>query len=313
MPTSRFPWLVTGASGLLGANFLIEAKRENDHLVAQSRGSSIISSGVVSVCADLADEKSAISLVEKYLPSTVFHLAAATDVEWCEDHPKETFLINAAGTRSLAKACRQFGARMIYMSTDSVFDGQRGNYTEYDQPTPINVYARSKLEGERAVREELDDHVIVRANIFGWNALPKKSLVEWMLGLLDEGHPVPGFTDLIFAPLLVNHLSKIMMNLAETEFRGTIHAASRPMMSKFDFAQHIARVFGYSPDVIQPKLAKDVVFKAPRPLNTCLDPSQLERLLGINAPLIEAEIVDFRTLRDSGERDLMRKMFHAKP
>lgn len=291
-------WLVTGASGLLGANFLFEAAKRGQPLCALSRSNEIAGLAQVRwVHADLTGESAAISLLERYRPAVVFHLAAQTDVDWCEGNPEQTYRLNTSGTRLLAKACAKIGARMVYMSTDAVFDGRRGLYTENDLPSPVNVYSRSKLDGEIAVRDELNDHVIVRANIFGWNALPKKNLSEWILGLLSEGKPVPGFTNSIFAPLLANTLAAFMIELAKSDFRGIVHAASRQPLSKFRFAQKLASVFNFPKELVEPRLASDVSFKAQRPQNTSLAPLLIEQILRIESPSIDEEMRRFYSLR----------------
>ena len=128
------------------------------------------------------------------------HCAAATNVDWCEDNPKQAEAINVQATADLAEIAAALNARFVYISTDSVFDGKRGDYAETDEPAPLNVYARSKLAGEQETLRLNAAAIVVRVSIYGWNAQKKESLAEWVLRRLEEGSDVPGFTDVFFTP-----------------------------------------------------------------------------------------------------------------
>jgi dTDP-4-dehydrorhamnose reductase len=238
--------------------------------------------------------------LDRLRPAILFHFAAFTNVDWCEDNEIATFKANVEGTRHLAEWAAKHDAMLVFMSTDSVFDGTRGKYRESDLPAPINVYARSKLEAEAVVRELSPKHLIIRANIYGWNARKKSSLAEWILARLEAGQTVPGFTDAIFAPLLVNTLTEVVLKLVAKELRGTWHAASRDAVSKFDFAVNIARQFGFNPALCEPALAARAAFRAPRPLNTSLDAGNLAAKYGLAFPTVAEDIARFKALRDQG-------------
>src|SRR5206468_3889008 len=106
---------------------------------------------------------------------------------------------------------------------DSVFDGRRGKYSETDQPAPLNVYARSKWQAEQKVAERYPAAVIARVNIYGWNAQEKLSLAEWFLRRFAEAEYVPGFTDVIFCPILVNDLASVLLQMLERGLNGLYH------------------------------------------------------------------------------------------
>ncbi len=173
--------LVTGASGLLGANFVLFAASLNQPVVAVYHQHPLALLGVIAVGADLTEKQAVRQLVREHRPEWIVHCAAATSVEWCELHPEETFRRNRDASRFLAEAALETGAGMAYISTDAVFDGERGGYREQDPPSPQNIYAQSKLAGEEAVQEVLERHLIFRGTLFGWNMQPKYSLSEWFL------------------------------------------------------------------------------------------------------------------------------------
>ncbi|MGJ8652853.1 MAG: UDP-4-amino-4,6-dideoxy-N-acetyl-beta-L-altrosamine transaminase [Opitutaceae bacterium] len=290
---------VTGASGLLGSAFIERARIKGWRVLAHSRSNETVSGDyIVWDHSDLRDSSTVKVLIDRYRPFAVFHLAALTNVDWCERNPEETYAFNEGVSRLLSAESREAGIPIIYVSTDSVFAGDRGDYSETDVPEPTNVYSASKLAGEYAVAEENPDHLVVRANIFGWNRLAKKSLAEWVLGQLENDETVPGFTDCMFAPLYVGTLSELLIRLHESDFRGTIHAASRPALSKYDFARKIAKQFGCVDSRIQETSMDDVDFAAVRPRNSSLDPSKMEEVLGIAATSIDDEIGCFERERE---------------
>jgi dTDP-4-dehydrorhamnose reductase len=191
------------------------------------------------------------------------------------------------------------------MSTDSVFDGQSGDYQESDAPRPLNHYAASKLAAEAVVQALLPDHLIVRANIFGWNAQPKSSLAEWVLGRLEAGEQVPGFTDAVFAPLLVNTLADIMLAMLMRPASGLYHVASRNAVSKYEFALTLATVFGLPDGLVKPTLV-GTSLKTLRPRNTTLDTRKFRRDIGIALPAVSEDVQRFRLLRDTGFVDRLK-------
>jgi dTDP-4-dehydrorhamnose reductase len=190
--------VVTGASGLLGANLLLTASRLGYEGAGITHRHMLRIPGVTVLSANLADEAVARKLISELKPTSIIHCAAATNVDWCEDHPQEAERINVDASRWLAEIACQLQAHFVYISTDSVFDGERGDYREEDEPAPVNVYAQTKLLGERAVLGINPAALVARVNIYGWNVQNKLSLAEWILAQLRAGEVVPGFTDVFF-------------------------------------------------------------------------------------------------------------------
>jgi dTDP-4-dehydrorhamnose reductase len=279
------PILITGAGGLLGAN-----------LMADYAGLGVPVSGVDRSACDLTDAAGTTRVVREIEPSCIIHTAALTDVDWCESHPEETWRCNVDASRTLAQIARRIGAGMVYISTDSVFDGARGYYGEADEPRPLSVYARSKLAGERAVLAEAPDAAIVRTVIYGWNLLrPKRSLAEWILSRLTAGSEVVGFDDAVFSPILVNDLGCLLLTLLERRVSGVCHVAAGEACTKFEFARAVAKTFGFDPAQVQRASLRSAAMVAPRPLNTSLDTSYASRLLGTALPGVWAGLARFRS------------------
>jgi len=281
------PILVTGASGLLGANFVLSALARSKWVVATSYKNRVISSEFEWFSSDLTNRHAMESVIRTIHPAWIVHCAALTNVDWCQDHPQQTKHINVDVPRYLAAAARNVGSNFVYISTDSVFNGQIGNYDEQDMPDPINVYGTSKLLGENAVTQELDKALIIRTNFYGWNAHDKSSLAEWILTRLKSGTEVPGFFDVTFAPVSATDLSNMIIDLIELKQTGVYHISSSECCNKYQFAQMTARVFGYDDQLIYPISVSEVGLKAPRPMNTALRSDKVAAVLPRPMPNIQ--------------------------
>jgi len=292
--------LVTGASGLLGSNFITTANKRYENIIAIYNQHPINIPGTISLEADISDEIIVDEIFSSFKPKWVIHCAALTNVDWCEEHPKEAREFNVDVPRNLARNARLIGSKFIYISTDAIFDGSIGNYSETDETNPINKYAESKLAGEKAVIEELNSSLVIRTNIYGWNLQNKLSIAEWILFKLESTEIVPGFYDVIFNPILVNDLGEIILNAIDQEIRGIYNIAGSQACSKYEFAQHIANIFGLNNQLIKPISVNDSKLKAVRPKNTSLQTHKICRSLHISIPNIIQGLQRFKALRDSG-------------
>ena len=201
---------------------------------------------------------------------------------------------------TLADFAAKAGANLLYVSTDSVFDGKGANYKESDPVAPVNVYASTKLRGETEVLRRHPAAIVARTNFYGWTGCHKSGLVDWILQRLGQGRELPGFTDAIFSPLLVNDLAIALLDLAAYDVSGIFHVVGPEAISKYEFAVRVARLFGYDPQLVRPSRTADVPMKALRPLNTKLDTSKLQSLLGHALPDVSSGLRRFAELRASG-------------
>ncbi len=264
--------IVTGASGLLGANFILTAQEciSSCEITAISARTATRFPGADNLLLDLGDIGAIRSLIRSMQPHWIVHFAAHTDVDWCENHPLPAKRLHVDASEELARLAQETGARFLYMSSDSVFDGSRDFYLEQDRPAPCNVYAASKLAGELSCARCNPLSLIVRSNFYGWNLQHKNSLAEWILACLQKNRPIPGFTDIVFSPLLVNDLCLALLQLMERKATGLVHLASADSCSKYQFARKVARTFGYDPGLVMPALSDQGGFTARRPKKTVL-------------------------------------------
>jgi dTDP-4-dehydrorhamnose reductase len=260
--------LVTG-SGLLGSDVIRVLRKEHE---VTGTFNSHPKEGAIRL--DIADRGATIEAIGELKPEYVVHTAALTNVDYCEDHPDEAAAINDKGTKNVADAARMAGARMVYVSTDFVFDGARGMYREEDPVNPISVYAYSKLLGEYHVKE-LKGHVIARTSVVYGNA--RQNFVTWVRDSLAKKQTIKVVTDQYNSPTLSYDCALALAALIKHGAEGTYHTAGGERISRYDFAVKIARFYRLDAGLIEPVTSDTLKQKAKRPADSSLDVSKVSK------------------------------------
>lgn len=297
--------LITGVSGLLGSNLAFNLS-DRFEIAGTYHSNPMRFNGYECFPMDLKRADETWSIIRRVKPQMVIHCAAQTGVDYCEEQPEEAFRVNVEGTESLAKAAAHAGSKFVYISTDSIFDGETGGYREDAKPGPVNVYAESKLLGERATQSYAEDHLIIRTNIYGWNVRPKLSLAEWILDGLENGRQVPAFSDIYFSPILVNDLAEVLAEMVAADLTGIYHVAAADRCTKFDFARMVCQTFEKDPELVCSAGSEEVGLKALRPKDTSLDVTKVSKVLGKSMPTVSDGIRRFRLLKENGYVDRLR-------
>jgi dTDP-4-dehydrorhamnose reductase len=292
--------LIAGASGFLGTNALLAALDEGRDVAGAFHNNPISHEGVRAVATDLSTADAASRVLESLEPEWVLNCAAMANVDACERNPEDAARINTEVPRALASACRKAGVSLLHISTDAVFDGHNGDYEETDEPVPVNVYGRTKLAGERAVLDALPDAVVARTNFFGLSAGAQTGLADWIIGELEAGRRICGFTDVIITPLLANDLARVLFAMIDARLTGLYHVGGQGPVSKFDFAVMLARNLGLDEALIQPARVADARLVAPRPRDISLCSSRLESAIGRSMPSVESSVARLGELRRGG-------------
>jgi dTDP-4-dehydrorhamnose reductase len=303
--------LITGASGLLGLNLALEAARIRQPGGPANGGQAHLVTGVVNshplrteefevIIADLLLPGRVDRLLAEVKPDWVINCAALALVDACEANPKLAYRLNVELPEKLAMHVARGGARLVHLSTDAVFDGRRGNYTEGDLPNPLSVYACTKLAGEQAVMEANPQAIIARVNMFGWSLSGKRSLAEWFFYNLHAGRPLQGFTDVCFCPLLVNDLAHFLLKMLETGLKGLYHVVSSDCLSKYNFGISLARRFSFDGNLIAPVSVSQGNLLAARSPNLTLSSARLAHDLGTSLPTVSNGLDRFYTLYQQG-------------
>ena len=270
--------LVTGGSGLLGSKIACLGMKNFEVVATCNRNP--VKTDYALIPLDITQKEAVMREIQKIRPDYVIHTAALTDVDYCEDHRKEAREINVDGTRNVAFACRELGIRMIYVSTDAVFDGKKGLYRENDPVNPVNYYGRTKLEGERAI-ERLDlDYTVARISVlYGWNVKERLNFVTWLIKELKAGNNVNIFVDQWNSPTFADNCAAMLLKLMEKGSQGIYHASGKERISRFDFALKIAAAFKLDKGLIKPVYSSDFRQKAKRASDSSLDVSKIEKEL----------------------------------
>lgn len=303
--------LITGASGLLGLNLALEASGAHYH--GQHKVFGVINSHTIQteaftvITKDLLEPGAVERLVDQTQPDWVIHCAALANLDACEADPALASKLNTELPRKLAENVSKGGARFLHISTDSVFDGRRGNYREEDTPNPLGVYSRTKLAGEQAVTEADPKAIIARVNLFGWSITGKRSLSEFFYSNLRSGKQVNGFTDVFFCPLLANDLAQILIEMLEKGLNGLYHVVSSECISKYDFGMRIAQRFGLDTTLINPISVQQAGLKAARSPNLCLRVGKLIQDLGSTPPRVDEGIQKLFNLYESGYSQMIQE------
>lgn len=247
--------LVTGASGQLGYDVERELERRGiEHLGTSSRE------------LDITDREAVERLMAAYRPDAAIHCAAYTKVDLAEDEPERCWAVNADGTRNLAAACREIGAKMLYISTDYVFPGTGERSYETGDPTgPVNTYGRSKLAGELAVQSLSEKYFIVRISwVFGKNG---NNFVKTMLRLAETKAELSVVCDQIGSPTYTADLAPLLCDMVQTERYGVYHATNEGTCAWSEFAEAIFELAGRQV-VVHPIPTSAYPTRAARPLNS---------------------------------------------
>ena len=299
--------LITGASGLLGLNLALETSRR--HVVFGTIHQHNLKTEAFTVIQiDLLAPGAVERLLDETQPDWIIHCAALANLDACEANPLLAKQLNTDLPRTLASHVARGGARLIHVSTDSVFDGLQGDYTEQDIPIPVGVYSRTKLDGERAVAEADPNAIIARVVIFGWSLVGNRSLAEFFFYNLSQGKQVMGFTDVIFSPLLANDLAEIFTAMLEVKLSGIYHVVSPESLSKYDFGQRIAQQFQLDGSLIKPALVHQSGLIASRSPNLSLRPDKLVQTFGKTLPTVSTGLEKFYTLYQQGYPQLLKNL-----
>lgn len=275
--------LVIGASGLVGGSL----QRELGARGADVLGTQFAQRADALLPLDMRDASAVRTLILRSQPDIIYLPAALTNVEYCETHPQESRAVNLDGTRAVAEAARAAGARLVFFSSDYVFDGENGPYSETDAPNPICEYGRQKLLGERLVTALLPDSLIVRTTVvYGWER-QGKNFVQRLTERLEAGEQVRVPCDQVGSPTYAPDLADAVIELAAARTSGLYHIAGPLRADRYTFAVAAARFAGLDPDLIIPVLTCELGQVARRPMRAGMWPTLAEKALG-------RSLVDYR-------------------
>lgn len=268
---------VTGSTGLLGHQVVRLALNSRHEVFASYIRQPPASGEPIEL--DLLDLQAVKPTITKLKPDAIIHTAAYTDVDGCEANRDVARKINAEATKQVALAADEIGAHLTYISTDYVFNGEKGRYKEDDEPRPIDYYGLTKLEGERHVQASSREWCVARTSaIYGWGG-EKKNFATWLVDNLSSGKQVKVVTDQHVSPTLNTNLAEMVLEISEKRLTGVLHTAGASQVSRYEFAVELAKVFDQDSGLIKQAKMEEMTWVAKRPKDSSLDVSRCMRLL----------------------------------
>ncbi|MFN3597200.1 MAG: SDR family oxidoreductase [Rubricoccaceae bacterium] len=290
--------LVTGADGLIGQAL---ARRLADwpgaDVLLTGRGPTSRATDFAGgyTPLDVTDGAAVEALMQDFAPGVVLHLAAMSKVEPCERDKQTCWAVNVDATARLAAACHRHGARLVFLSTDFVFDGQAGPYAEDDRPAPINAYGRSKLAAENAIRSSrLREWAVVRTTlVYGHVAGEQRfNLVTFLARELAAGREIEVTTDQVRTPTYAPDLAEGILRVVRYRKSGVFHLAGREVLSTYAFAERVAERWGLDASLLRPVTTDALHPGAPRPLRAGLLILRAEAELGFRPRPLDVALDD---------------------
>ena len=284
--------LITGSNGLLGSNlvqFFTHLPGYNVFLTSQrpsvNQGVGFFTQG------DLLEKPFVDNLFSSIRPDIVINTVSLVNVDQCEEQPDLANQITVQTAENIALASNQNNCRLIYISTDHLFDGKKSFYSEDDSPNPVNMYGKTKLQAERKTQKYAPESVIVRTNFFGWSPLGHApTFGEWVFNNLKEQKPMTLFTDYYFSPIEITFLAEAIQNVATSDFSGIINIAGSERCSKYEFGMKFAQICGFNPSQINPSKITQNSFKTPRQQDLSLSVEKFRKIFKKDLPNLNQSI-----------------------
>lgn len=287
--------LIIGANGFLGT-YLIQVHNKKDyegkkfHLIASDIENTNIEKNVPFYKIDITERDDTLKKIVKISPDVVLLTAAMTDVDQNEVDKELATKINTEGPKNVLKACKKISAKLVFISTDFVFDGEKQRdfyYQEEDTPNPLSHYAKTKYNAELALINSDINYLICRtAVLYGWN-LKRLNFITWILDKLQQQEKISIVKTQINNATFVKNLAEILLKLIEKDAKGIYHTAGDGALNRYEMALKCAEIFNYNKDLIIP--IENLEQKAIRPKNAGLDISKLKELIGSELKIFSLE------------------------
>lgn len=287
--------LITGSNGFLGSNLVrFFSEKQEYEVYGTSQHPSYFPEVSNFIMGDLLDAGFVANLFRDIRPDIVVNTVSLANVDLCEEDPELAYELTVRTAKNVAQAAKRCKSRLIYISTDHLFQGDRPMYTENDTPAPVNVYGKMKVEAELRSVQIYSNTVIVRTNFFGWShSHHAQTFGEWLYNSLKKKIPINLYTDYYFTPIEVTYLAEALETLALSDFTGIINIAGSERCSKYDFGIGMSKVFGLDPSVIHSRKMEINTFRAKRQKDLSLSTEKFVKIFGNKLPNVRESLQKF--------------------
>lgn len=304
--------LVLGASGLTGYKAMQLANRRFDtfgtYNMRETENKSLVK-------LDVTREEEMKRVIQDLKPDILLNTIALHNVDYCETHEEEAYNVNSRVVEKLAEICNNIGTRLVHISTDFVFDGATGNYSESDRPDPLNVYAKSKLEGE-TYATKCSSYCILRPSVvYGWTPAEKQASVSssgkpqnfalWALSKMKNNEELKIVDDQYTSPTLADILASVSLRVAASDMNEVFHVSGTTSISRYEFTRKLAIMMGFSSARIIPISSKSLAQIAKRPTNSSLNCEKVQKTLNYKLLSVEESLAIMRSQIEMESPDVL--------
>ena len=273
--------LVLGGSGLVGSTFINTSKTDYD-IIFSYNNNKIKIPNTQSFQINLLNDDKIEKIIENYNPDIVLHTIAHSSVDLCETDHNVADILHVDATKKITNACASINSKLIFLSTDAVFEGELNKkYCEDDIPNPVNYYGKTKLEAEKIVLNASSNNVVLRTSVI-YGSHKKSRFTNWILDCLKDGKSVDPFSDQFNTPTLVDDLVKAILKIIENNISGLYHATGKTCVNRYEFSKLLTKKFSLDETLIYPVTKFEKKQYAPRPISTCLNSTKLENLINFS-------------------------------
>jgi len=288
--------IITGVNGLLGQKLLEQAAAKYSILgidIHEEPFNKKINFQYEQL--DITDRRLLTESILNFYPHYLINTAAMTDVDDCEENKEQCWKVNVQAVKNLVYAAQKIGTKIVHLSTDYIFDGNHGPYSENDPSSPLDYYGKSKLASENVLYASDLEYSIVRTMVlYGAGINVRPNFVTWLISALKNKQQLTIVTDQIGSPTLADDLAAAILKIIELNKWDTFHVSGSEIIDRYRFALKIADVFGLEMNLISPITTRELNQKAPRPLSSGFNVNKATSELGINLSNIEDGLKIFK-------------------
>lgn len=288
--------LITGGSGLLGSNLALMTSSSWKTYITYHSFPIRNRKSSVALHLDITNRNEVERVVYEISPKIIIHTAAITNSDFCAEHQKIAWEVNVTGTENIVLAAEQIKARLIYISTDLVFKGDKSFYSEEDLPNPLCYYGKTKLEGEKIVSSLSSNYCIARTSlIYGWSINSSNCFTEIIIDRLNNENEIRLFVDEYRTPIYIKNLCEILLELANRhELQGIYHICGSQRLNRFEFGLKLSEIFSFSKELIIPISVNEFPFKDERPKDCSMKNEKAMSVLKTKCWSVEEGLKDMK-------------------